>query len=59
MKEAHETPYSVHPEATKMYKDLKEGFWWPRMKNDVATFISKCLTYQKVKAEHHPPTGEL
>ena len=27
MKEAHETPYSVHPGAMKMYKDLKESFW--------------------------------
>ena len=23
LSEAHETPYSVHPGATKMYKDLK------------------------------------
>jgi len=59
MKEAHETPYSVHPGATKMYKDLKESFWWPKMKNDVATFVSKCLTCQKVKAEHQRPGGEL
>ena len=59
MKEAHETPYSVHPGATKMYQDLKESFWWPRMKNDVATFVSKCLTCQRVKAEHQRPGGEL
>ena len=59
MKEAHETPYSVHPGATKMYQDLKQSFWWPKMKNDVATFVSKCLTCQKVKAEHQRPGGEL
>ncbi|KAL5563733.1 hypothetical protein UlMin_033480 [Ulmus minor] len=28
LSEAHATPYSVHPGATKMYKDLKEKFWW-------------------------------
>ena len=59
LKEAHETPYSVHPGATKMYQDMKQSFWWPKMKNDVATFVSKCLTCQKVKAEHQRPGGEL
>ena len=43
--EAHETPYSVHPGTTKMYQDLKKGYWWPRMKKDVVKFIEKCLTY--------------
>ena len=50
--EAHATPYSVHPGAKKMYKDLKESFWWPGMKGDVATFIEKCLVCQKIKTEH-------
>ena len=59
LKEAHETPYSVHPGATKMYQDMKQSFWWPKMKNDVATFVSKCLTCQKVNAEHQRPGGEL
>ena len=59
LSEAHETPYSVHLGATKMYKDLKRSFWWPGMKKDVAEFISKCLNCQKVKAEHQRPAGEL
>ena len=29
------------------------------MKNEVAEFVSKCLTCQKVKAEHKLPGGEL
>ncbi|KAL5571283.1 hypothetical protein UlMin_020880 [Ulmus minor] len=57
--EAHTTPYSVHPGATKMYKDLREQFWWPRMKKEVAEYVAKCLTCQKVKAEHQRPGGEL
>ena len=52
LSEAHETPYSVHPGASKMYKDLRENYWWPSMKNEIADFVSKCLTYQKVKAEY-------
>ncbi|GJT74407.1 putative reverse transcriptase domain-containing protein [Tanacetum coccineum] len=27
------------------------------MKNDIATYVSKCLTYAKVKAEHQKPSG--
>ena len=59
MYEAHKTPYSVHPGATKMYKDLREHYWWPNMKNEIAEFVSKCLTCQKVKAEHRHPGGDL
>ena len=52
LSEAHTTPFSVHPGATKMYKDLKEHFWWPGMKGDVAKYVVKCLICQKTKAEH-------
>ncbi|KAL5549797.1 hypothetical protein UlMin_005028 [Ulmus minor] len=44
LSEAHTTPYSVHPGATKMYKDLREQFWWPGMKKEVAEYVAKCLT---------------
>ena len=57
--EAHDTPYSVHPGATKMYQGLKEHFWWNGMKRDVAEYVSKCLTCQRIKAEHRSPAGEL
>ena len=49
--EVHEPPYSVHPWATKMYQGIREYFWWNGMKRDVAKYVSKCLTCQKVKAE--------
>ncbi|GJS18179.1 reverse transcriptase domain-containing protein [Tanacetum coccineum] len=29
------------------------------MKADIATYVSKCLTYAKVKAEHQRPSGLL
>ena len=57
--EAHRTPYSVHPGATKMYKDLKKHYWWPGMKNDVVKHVEQCLTCQQVKAEHQRPAGTL
>jgi hypothetical protein len=52
MKEAHETPYSIHPGGTKMYQDLKERFWWHGMKREIASYISKCDICQRFKAEH-------
>ena len=59
LEEAHTTPYSVHPGATKMYKDMKQGFWWSGMKKDVANYVAKCLVCQKIKAEHQRPAGVL
>ncbi|XP_074304383.1 uncharacterized protein LOC141639095 [Silene latifolia] len=53
--EAHATPYSVHPGGDKLYKDLKKTFWWPNMKKEVAEFVSRCLTCQRVKGEHKRP----
>ena len=59
MEEGHNTPYSMHPRGDKLYKDLKKVYWWPRMKNEVAEFVAKCLTCQKVKIEHKRPQGTV
>jgi hypothetical protein len=59
LKEAHETPYSIHPGSTKMYMDLNELFWWNNMKRDIAKFMAECHTCQRVKAEHQSPAGLL
>nr|CAE02265.2 OSJNBb0049I21.5 [Oryza sativa Japonica Group] len=57
--EAHESAYSLHPGSTKMYQDLKEGYWWPNIKRDVAEYVALCDVCQKVKAEHQRPAGLL
>ncbi|GJZ51012.1 putative reverse transcriptase domain-containing protein [Tanacetum coccineum] len=36
--EAHKSKHSVHPGADKMYHDLRDMYWWPRMKRDIATY---------------------
>lgn len=57
--EAHRTPYSVHPGETKMYRDLKQLFWWKRMRVDIAKYVASCGVCQQVKAEHKRPAGLL
>ncbi|GJY77845.1 putative reverse transcriptase domain-containing protein [Tanacetum coccineum] len=51
--------YFVHPRADKMYYDLKDMFRSPRMKKDIALYVSKCLTCSKIKVEHQRPSGLL
>ncbi|GKF26551.1 putative reverse transcriptase domain-containing protein, partial [Tanacetum coccineum] len=59
MSEAHTSKYSLHPGADKMYYDLRDLYWWPGMKKDIALHVSECLTCSKVKVEHHKPSGLL
>ncbi|GJQ89041.1 putative nucleotidyltransferase, ribonuclease H [Tanacetum coccineum] len=59
MHESHKSKYSIHPGSDKMYQDIKKLYWWPNMKANIATYVSKCLTCAKVKAEHQRPSGLL
>ncbi|GJV65931.1 putative reverse transcriptase domain-containing protein [Tanacetum coccineum] len=59
MNESHKSKYSIHPRLDKMYHDLKKLYWWPNMKVQIATFVSKCLTCAKVKAEYQKSSGLL
>ncbi|GJS18955.1 putative reverse transcriptase domain-containing protein [Tanacetum coccineum] len=59
MHESHKSKYSIHLGSDKMYQDLKQLYWWPNMKANIATYIGKCLTCSKVKAEHQKPSGLL
>nr|GEZ43308.1 putative reverse transcriptase domain-containing protein [Tanacetum cinerariifolium] len=34
-------------------------YWWPNMKANIASYVSKCLTCSKVKEEHQKPSGLL
>nr|GEZ72123.1 reverse transcriptase domain-containing protein [Tanacetum cinerariifolium] len=59
MHESHKSKYSIHPGSKKIYQDMKKLYWWPNMKADIATYVSKYLTCAKVKAEHQRPSGLL
>ena len=52
---AHESKLAVHLESNKMYQDLKEYYWWPKMKTEIAEFLAKCGICQQVKVEHQRP----
>nr|GEU41591.1 transposon Ty3-G Gag-Pol polyprotein [Tanacetum cinerariifolium] len=59
MHEFYKSKYSVHLGSDKMYQNMKKLYWWPNMKANISTYVSKCLTCLKVKADHQKPSGCL
>ncbi|GJU59595.1 putative reverse transcriptase domain-containing protein [Tanacetum coccineum] len=59
MHESYKSKYYIHPGSEKMYQDMKKLYWWPNMKANITTYVSKCLTCAKVKAEHQRPSRLL
>ncbi|GKA64238.1 putative reverse transcriptase domain-containing protein [Tanacetum coccineum] len=60
MDEAHKSKYSVHPRADKMYYDLRDMYWWPGMKKDIAEYDYKMdrlarLYLNEIVARHGVP----
>nr|GEV25485.1 putative reverse transcriptase domain-containing protein [Tanacetum cinerariifolium] len=59
MHESHKSKYSIHLGFERIYQVMKKLYWWPNMKADIATYVSKCLMCAKVKADHQRPSGLL
>ena len=59
LEEGHSSAYAMHPGSTKMYRTLKEYYWWSGMKREVVEYVSKCFICQQVKAERQNPSGLL
>ena len=59
LQDSHGSRFAVHIGNTKMYQDVKQTFWWPNMKREIAEFVSQCLYCQQVKAEHQRLAGLL
>jgi hypothetical protein len=57
--EAHLSRYSIHPGRTKMYQDLKQHYWWTKMKIEIARYVARCDTCKRVKAIHLNAAGPL
>jgi hypothetical protein len=56
---AHTSRYSIHPGSTKMHHDLRQQFWWIRMKRETTCYVFECDTCRKVKADYMKPEGLL
>jgi hypothetical protein len=57
--EAHLSRYSIHPGSTKMYQDLKQHYWWTKMKIEIARYVARCDICRRVKAIHLKAAGPL
>jgi hypothetical protein len=57
--EAHKSKFSIHPDSTKMYQDLKQNFWWSNMNVDIAKYVAECDTYHRMKASHLKSAGVI
>jgi hypothetical protein len=57
--EAHLSLYSIHPGSTKMYQDLKQHYWWTKMKIEISRYVARCDTCRRVKAVHMKTAGPL
>ncbi|GJV77203.1 putative reverse transcriptase domain-containing protein [Tanacetum coccineum] len=56
---AHKSKYSVHPGADKMYFDLSDRYWWPRMKKDIAVLAVNARGIRNpldMSMAYHPQT---
>jgi hypothetical protein len=57
--EGHLSQYSIHLGSTKMYQDLKQHYWWTKMKIEIARYVAKYDTCRRVKAVHMKIDGPL
>nr|XP_016440439.1 PREDICTED: uncharacterized protein LOC107766205 [Nicotiana tabacum] len=57
LQEAHSLWYYIHPSAMKMHRELKQHYWWRRMKKDIIGLVSQCLNCHQVKYEHQTLYG--
>jgi hypothetical protein len=57
--EAHLSKFTIHPRSTKRYRDLRENFWWSNMKGEIAKYVARCDTCQRIKASHLKTAGQM
>jgi len=57
LRECHHSKLTIYPTGNKMYRYMKQTYYWEGMKRDIEEFISKCMNCQLVKAEQKKPSG--
>lgn len=55
--ECHDPPTCGHQGVLKTYRRLGQHFYWPKMRKDVATYVSRCHTCQCIKYDQQRPSG--
>nr|GEY39525.1 putative reverse transcriptase domain-containing protein [Tanacetum cinerariifolium] len=58
MHESHKSKYSNHPGSDKMYQDLKQLYWWPNMKKNIATYVGMVIVDRLTESAHFQPMRE-
>ena len=59
MKECHDTLWAGHPGWRRTHALLRQGYYWPQMKNDVMEYTKTCLICQQDKVERNKVPGLL
>ncbi|GJR81377.1 putative nucleotidyltransferase, ribonuclease H [Tanacetum coccineum] len=59
LKECHDSKWAGHPGITRMLALVEGTYYWPRMEDDVETFVRTCLIFQQDKIEQKKSGGLL
>ena len=55
----HDAPWAGHRGVQYTYQTLRRRFHWPRMRQDVETFVGSCSTCSMNKKNRQQPQGEM
>lgn len=59
LKECHDNPSSGHLGVHKTYFRVKDKYYWPKMRSDVAKYVRSCVICLEQKPEQKSPAGLL
>lgn len=59
LREAHDSVYAGHFGLHKTLKLVARQFWWPHMKDQIASYVGGCDACQRNKSAHIKPAGPL
>uniref|UniRef100_A0A670KGS1 Gypsy retrotransposon integrase-like protein 1 n=1 Tax=Podarcis muralis TaxID=64176 RepID=A0A670KGS1_PODMU len=59
LQQLHDAPTAGHFGKEKTVELVARDFWWPKMRGEVADYVSRCDTCQRAKSVHKPPAGLL
>lgn len=57
LQECHDEMTAGHQGVFKTYKRLQQRYYWPKLRKDVATYVSRCKVCQAVKYDQKSPAG--